>query len=378
MLDVARHFFSVRDVTRYIDLLAYYKINRLHLHLTDDQGWRIEIRKHPKLTTVGSRFAPHYAGERNGYYSQAEIRELVRFAADRGVTLVPEIEMPGHCTAALAAYPELSCAGGPFEVFPFFQGPNVTKDVFCAGNEGTFQLLEDVLTEVSELFPGRFIHIGGDECPKDRWKACPKCQARMRAEGLADESALQSYFVRRIAKFLGTRKKSVLGWDEILEGGLAPDAAVMFWRGLESAAAVAKAGHDMVLSPTSSCYLDYRQSDLPQERAEGSVLPVDQVYSFDPLPAAFERELGGHVLGAQANMWTHYARSQDEIDRQMFPRLAALAEDVWTPQNMRQWADFRERLRVHCARLDKLGVKMGINFSKDPAVWADPARRLEH
>jgi hexosaminidase len=374
MLDCSRTFLSLSYLKKNIDLMSYYKLNVLQLHLTDDQGWRIEIKKHPKLTDIGSRFAARYKDERGGYYSQDEIRELVRYAAERGVTIVPEIEMPGHALAALTAYPELSCTGGPFEIYPFFSGPNISEDVFCLGNEGTFRLLEDVLDEVASLFPGQFIHLGGDECPKTRWRSCPKCQARIRAEGLRDESALQGYLIGRMARFLEARHKRVIGWDEIAEGGAAPGAAVMVWRGIDALTVLAKAGHDAVLSPASHCYLDYKQSDLPQELGEGSKpVPLDKVYSFDPLPAALDRDISRHVLGAQGAMWTHYARTEGAIDRQLFPRLAALAEAFWTPQELRQWPDFKERLQAHCRRLAAMGVELGLNLRPDPGAWAEPA-----
>ncbi len=375
MLDCSRTFLSLSYLKRTIDRMSFYKLNVLQLHLTDDQGWRIEIKAHPKLTSVGSRFASRFAGERGGYYSQDEIRDLVRYAAERGVTIVPEIEMPGHALAALAAYPELSCTGGPFEIFPFFSGPNIVEDVFCLGNESTFHLLEDVLEEVSALFPGRYIHLGGDECPKTRWKTCPKCQARVRTEGLRDESDLQGYLIGRMGRFLDARHKQVIGWDEVAEGGAAPGATVMIWRGLDAVPALAKAGHDVVLSPTTNCYLDYRQSDLPQEQGEGSKpVPLDKVYSFDPLPNGIGDDVRIHVLGAQAAMWTHYARTDDAVDRQIYPRLVALAEAFWTPRELRHWPEFQQRLEVHCRRLANMGVSLGINFRTDPGVWAAPAR----
>ncbi len=363
MLDCSRTFLTPGYLRRAIELLSFYKLNTLHLHLTDDQGWRLQIDRYPKLTSIGSQFAPRYAGERGGFYSKQDMRQLIRFGEERGVTLVPEIEMPGHATAALAAYPELSCSGGPFEVYPFFKGPNITKDVFCPGNEHTFEVLEDVLSEVAELFPAAYVHVGGDECPKDRWKTCPKCQARMRAEKLKDENALQAYFISRAARILERKGKKTIGWDEILEGGVPASAAVMFWRGTGEALQIAKAGHDIVLSPTRYCYFDYRQSKLPDERGEGSApVTLEQVYSFDPAPASFGPDAARHVLGAQGNMWTHYARTEAEIDRQIFPRLAALAEVVWTPQGDRSWADFSRRIELNKMRLEKMGVKLGLNL----------------
>lgn len=361
MLDCSRTFLSTSYLKRYIDLLSYHKLNILHLHLTDDEGWRVEVKGYPQLTAIGSRSA--WGGGPGGYYSQDEIRDLVRYAADRGVTLVPEIDVPSHSKAALNAYPELACTGP------------TPKDVFCAGNDHTFELIEGVLAEVCDLFPSAYIHVGGDERRKGRWEACARCQARIRAEGLKSEAELQSYFMRRIARFLEARGRKAVGWDEMIEGGLPPNATVMFWRGLKEVASVTAAGHDVVLSPWDYCYLDHKQSDLPQEAGQGKIpMLIDEVYGFDPLPADFGQG-GEHVLGAQANMWTHIARTEDEIDKQIFPRLAALAEVTWTAQALRDWDGFRERLRVHCRRLDRMGVKFGINFRPDPSVWADPARK---
>jgi len=374
MLDCSRTFIPLEYLRRTVDWLSFYKLNVLHLHLTDDQGWRIEIKQYPKLTTVGSRFAPRFAKEHGGYYSQQELRDLVQYAAERGVTIVPEIEMPGHSTAALAAYPELSCTGGPFEVFPFFSGPGITEDVICPGNERTFEFLQGVLQEVADIFPGRYIHMGGDECPITRWRACPKCRARIVAEHLPDAAALHSYFVKRIAAIVESRGKTLIGWDEIAQGDVAKDAAVMFWRGLGGVPALTKAGHDVVLSPTSHCYFDYRQSDLPQEQGEGdSPIPLDKVYSFDPVPAALGSQAAAHILGVQANLWTHYARTDEAMDHQLFPRLIALAEVAWTPQSERHFADFSGRLQIHCRRLEQSGVRLGLNFRSDAAVWAQPA-----
>jgi hexosaminidase len=374
MLDCSRTFIGLPYLRRTVDLLSFYKLNVLHLHLTDDQGWRMEIKSHPKLTDVGAHFASRFAGETGGYYTQQELRELVRHAAERGVTIVPEIEMPGHATAALAAYPEFSCTGGPFEIFPFFQGPGVTEDVFCPGNEHTFELLADVLKEVAAVFPGTYVHVGGDECPTTRWRACPRCRARMRAEGLRDVAALQNYFVRRAVAMVESSGKKVIGWDEIAQADMSAGAAVMFWRGLDGVSALARAGHDVVLSPTEYCYLDYRQSSLPQEQGEGGrPVPLDKVYSFDPVPESLDAAAAAHILGIQGNLWTHYARSEEAMDRQIYPRLLALAEAGWTPQAARQWQDFSERLRAQCGRLRNAGVRLGLNFQPDAAVWAEPA-----
>jgi len=351
LLDCGRHFMSKEFIKRYIDLLAYHKLNVLHWHLTEDQGWRVQIKKYPKLTEVG---AWRGQGEQRygGFYTQDDVREIVAYARSRYVTIVPEIEMPGHCQAALAAYPELSCTGGPFEVSTQW---GVREDVYCAGNERTFEFLEDVLSEVIALFPSEYVHIGGDECPKARWQACPKCQARMRAEGLRDENELQSYFVRRIERFLNSHGRRLIGWDEILEGGVAPDATVQSWRGLKGAVAAAGANHDVICSPTTHCYLDYAQAKHPEEPTQMGYVPLETVYSFEPTPPELSAEAARHILGAEGNMWTEHA-PEARVDWQVFPRLCALAEVMWSPREARDWGDFQARLRVHYARLDALGV----------------------
>ncbi len=351
LLDCCRHFMTKAFVKRYIDLLAYHKMNVLHWHLTEDQGWRIEIKKYPKLTEIG---AWRGAGDakHGGFYSRGDIKEIVAYAASRHVTVVPEIEMPGHALAALASYAELSCTGGPFEVGTRW---GVYGDVYCAGNDKTFAFLEDVLSEVLELFPSPFIHIGGDECPKDRWKTCPRCQARIEAEGLADEHELQSYFIRRIEKFLNGKGRRLIGWDEILEGGLAPNATVQSWRGLGGAVAAARAGHDVISSPTSHCYLDYAQVRHPTEPTQMGFINLETVYGFEPMPAELTPEEARHVLGAEGNIWTEHA-PQERVDHQVFPRLCALAEVMWSPAEARDWDDFRTRMNTHYRRLDSLGV----------------------
>ena len=313
LLDCGRHFMTKDFVKRYIDLLAYHKMNVLHWHLTEDQGWRIEIRKYPKLTEIGAWRGT--GGERyGGFYTQDDIREIVAYAQSRYVTIVPEIEMPGHAQAALASYPKLSCTGGPFEVGTKW---GVYEEVYCAGNEQTFAFLEDVLSEVLELFPSEFIHIGGDECPKTRWQACPKCQARIKAEGLKDEHELQSYFIRRIEKFLNSKGRRLIGWDEILEGGLAPNATVQSWRGLAGAIAAAESGHDVVSSPTSHCYLDYAQARRPGEPTWMGYIDLATTYSFEPTPAQLTPAQARHVLGLEGNIWTEHA-PQERVDWQVF------------------------------------------------------------
>ncbi|MCW5898386.1 MAG: family 20 glycosylhydrolase [Flavobacteriales bacterium] len=363
-LDVCRHFFQAGFVKKYIDLQARYKMNTFHWHLTEDQGWRIEIKKHPKLTEVGawrsgSQIGPYAAqtfdNERyGGFYTQDEIREVVAHAARRHVTIVPEIEMPGHAMAALASYPHLGCTGGPYEVQ---RGWGVFDDVFCAGNDSVFTFLEDVLTEVMDLFPGEYIHIGGDECPKTRWKSCPKCQARMKAEGLKDEHELQSYFIRRIERFVNSKGRKIIGWDEILEGGLAPNAAVMSWRGTEGGIAAARAGHHAVMSPGSHCYFDHYQGDPANERvAIGGYTTVQKVYGYEPIPAELKPGEQRYILGAQGNVWTEYILSPEHVEYMAVPRMLALAEVLWTPEEKRDEADFLRRLEAEFPRLDDLDV----------------------
>lgn len=371
-LDVGRNFFPVEFIKRYIDLLALHKYNRFHWHLTEDQGWRIEIKKYPKLQTVAACRKETVVGHVNdkparydgktycGYYTQEEVKEVVEYARKRFVTIVPEIEMPGHAQAALAAYPELGCTGGPYETATTW---GVFPEVFCAGNEKTFQFLDDVLAEVCPLFPGEYVHIGGDECPKDRWKVCPKCQQRLRDENLKDEHELQSYFIRRAEKMLAKHGKKLIGWDEILEGGLAPSATVMSWRGIEGGIAAAKAGHDAIMTPTSFCYLDYYQTDPSNEPlAIGGLLPLDKVYSYEPVPAELSEEEARHILGGQGNLWTEYIASPEYVEYMVFPRACALSEVLWTPKNKKNWDDFVRRLKVHFSRMDMLGVHYARSF----------------
>jgi hexosaminidase len=364
LLDPARHFLPVEFVKRFIDLMALHKLNTLQLHLTDDQGWRLEIRRYPRLTSVGSvRHESPKRGDRNAgdgtpygpfFYTQAQVRELVAYAAARHVTLVPEIEMPGHFRAALAAYPEFSCTGGPFEVRTRW---GVEPDILCAGNDRALEFVEAILTEVIELFPGAFIHTGGDEAPKDRWKDCPKCQARIRALGLKDEAELQSHFTARLSRFLADRGRRLIGWDEILEGGLAPGAAVMSWRGWEGGIAAANLGHDVVMSPTTHCYFDYAQAQGPGEpEAIGGFIPLAKVYGFDPIPQAVDAARARHILGAQGNIWSEYLFEPRDVEYFAFPRAIALAEVLWSHPDSRDHPGFLRRLAVHLERLDALNV----------------------
>lgn len=383
--DCSRTFLSIDYLKKYIDVMAYCKLNVFHLHLTDDQGWRVEIKKHPKLTEIGAKYHPDFPDEISGYYTQDQLRDLVRYAADRQVTIVPEIEMPSHSVAVLAAYPELSCRGDAYAIVPFMfmidqnpdKKPPTPYGVLCAGNDKVFAVMEDVLTEVIDIFPSPYIHIGGDECPKVFWESCPKCQARIKAEGLADEHELQSYFIKRIERFVSSQGRQLVGWDEILEGGLAPGAVVMSWRGIEGGVAAAKAGHDVVMSPTSHCYFDYAYS----------ITPMSKTYAYEPIPPALTADEAKHVLGVQGNMWTHLARTQEAIDKMVFPRAIALAEVAWTPADKKDFADFSRRLESHWPVLDEMGVAYhlaneglgtpNIAVAPDGSIWiADDEHRV--
>lgn len=375
MLDVSRHFFDVDDVKRFIDLLAMHKFNTFHWHLVDDQGWRIEIRKYPKLTQVGAwrsgigfgldpKHGEAWAadGRYGGFFTQAQVREVVAYAAARHITVVPEIEMPGHSTAALAAYPELSCSGGPFTTE---LNAGVHPGVFCASNPAVDAFIRDVLDEVLELFPGRFIHVGGDEVPKDPWKKCPRCQAYIKERGLKDEHELQSDFIRRADRYLAGRGRRLVGWDEILEGGLAEGATVMSWRGTDGGVAAARAGHDVVMSPNAYWYLDHYQAPKEtQPKAIGGFSPLEKVYSFDPIVPELSAAEAKHVLGGQGNIWTEYMPNYRHVEYMAYPRACAIAEALWTPKDGRDFADFSARLRQHLARLDA----MGTNYFKGAAA----------
>lgn len=365
-LDVGRHFFPVSYIKKYLDYMAMYKLNTFHWHLTEDQGWRIEINKYPKLTEISSwrdetvighaRNSDKYDGVGyGGFYTQKQARDIVRYAAERYITVIPEIEMPGHSSAVLAAYPELGCTGGPYEVVKTW---GVFKDVFCAGKEETFQFLEDVLDEVCEIFPSKYIHIGGDECPKDSWKKCPLCQKRMKDEGLADEHELQSYFIQRIEKYLNSKGRQIIGWDEILEGGLAKGATVMSWRGIKGGIAAAQQKHNVVMTPSTHLYFDYYQTkDTEKEPLSiGGYLPLEEVYSYEPVPEELTADEQQYILGAQANVWTEYIPSAMQLEYMLFPRICALSEIVWSPKNKRNFQDFEKRMESEYKRLDQLKV----------------------
>lgn len=380
-LDVCRHFFSVDFIKKYLDLMVLHKMNVFHWHLTEDQGWRLEIKKYPKLTEISAwrvdrehqhwnERTPPEEGEKatyGGFYTQEQAKEIIQYAADRYITVVPEIELPGHAVAALAAYPELSCTGGPFYVMPGGYWP--ITNIYCGGKDSTFNFLENVLDEVADLFPSEFLHIGGDEAHKDEWKKCPDCQARIKAEGLKDEHELQSYFIKRIEKFLISKNKKLIGWDEILEGGLAPQAAVMSWRGMDGGIAASKAGHDVVMSPTTHCYLDYYQSEDKDKEpvAIGGFLPLEKVYEFDPMPEDLPEDKQYHILGAQGNVWTEYMPNGNHVEYMALPRMSALAEVVWSPADQRDIEDFKERLMVHYARLDARDFNYRDHETGEPA-----------
>lgn len=362
-LDVCRHFFPIEFVKKYIDILASYKINKFHWHLTDDQGWRIEIKKYPKLTQVGSQ-RKETMGDRKphgGFYTQEQILEVVDYAKQKYITVVPEIEMPGHALAALSAYPEYSCSGGPFEVETTW---GVFEDVFCAGNDKTFEFLENILSEVIELFPSEIIHIGGDEVPKTRWEKCELCQNRIKTENLKDEHELQSYFIQRIEKFLNSKGKKIIGWDEILEGGLAPNAAVMSWRGTEGGIAAAKMNHYVVMSPGTHCYFDHYQGLSGEPRAIGGYTPLEKVYSYEPVPDKLNNDEAKYILGAQANMWSEYFETTDHVEYMLLPRLCALSEVLWTPASLKNYEDFLNRMSTHYELL----AKKGYNFRVPPPL----------
>ncbi len=364
-LDVCRHFMPKEFVLRYIDYMSMHKFNTFHFHLTEDQGWRIEIKKYPLLTKTGSvrketivgsnRLSKVFDGTpHGGFYTQDDIREIVEYAAKRYVTVVPEIEMPGHALAALASYPYLGCTGGPYEVCTRW---GVWKDVMCAGRESTFAFLQDVLDEVLTLFPSEYIHIGGDECPKESWKQCPVCQQRIAAEGLKDEHELQSYFIQRIERYINSKGRKIIGWDEILEGGLAPNAAVMSWRGEDGGIAAAKQQHFVVMSPGTYCYLDHYQAEpKTQPFAIGGFTPLEKIYSYEPVPSTLTQEESAYIMGAQGNVWTEYMATEKHVEYMVYPRAAALAEVVWSPKESRNYPDFMLRMKEQTKRYDVYGI----------------------
>ena len=365
-LDVSRHFFTVEEVKRYLDVMALHKFNVFHWHLTDDQGWRIEIKNYPELTTVGSQRSETLVGHggrppftfdgtpHGGYYTHEQVKEIVKYASDRFITVIPEIEMPGHAVAALASYPWLSCTGKRLDVQTRW---GVFDDVFCAGKDTVFAFLEDVLDEVTGLFPSEYIHIGGDECPKVRWETCPACQKRIRDEGLEDEHELQSWFITRMENYLSTLGRKIIGWDEILEGGLAPGATVMSWRGISGGIQAARMNHDVIMTPTTHMYLDYYQAEPAGEPlAIGGYLPLERVYSFEPLPDELTAEEQKYILGLQGNVWTEYISDISHLEYMAFPRAFAISETGWTPAMKKDFEEFLARLEVQKARYDVMKI----------------------
>ncbi len=364
LLDVARHMFPVGFIKKFIDMMAFYKFNTLHLHLTDDQGWRIEIMKYSRLTEIGSQRAqtPIPAAPKRGdgqpyggFYTQEELRGIVAYAEARGITVMPEIELPGHSLAALSAYPQLGCLGEGYDVRTTW---GIDPNIYCAGNDEVFSFLGDVLEETLAIFPSEYIHIGGDEAPKERWRACPRCQARIKAEGLADEHELQSWFIRQIESWLNERGRRLVGWDEILEGGLAPNATVMSWRGSDGGIAAAKAGHDVIMTPNSNCYLDYYQhEDWSREPAAiSSTLTLPQVWQFAVIPEQIAADKQKHILGGQGNIWTEYIPNAEHLEYMAFPRAIAIADILWHQPAERSIDDLLARLKAHLPCLDALGI----------------------
>lgn len=377
-LDVGRHFFDVPYVKRYIDFIALHKLNYFHWHLTEDQGWRIEIKKYPNLTGVGAfrdgTIIGRYPGKGNdslrygGFYTQDEIRDVVAYAAARHIEVIPEIEMPGHATAALASYPYLGCTGGPYKVQ---QTWGVFKDVYCAGNDSVFAFLQDVLDEVMPLFPSQYIHIGGDECPKDSWKACPKCQQRIKENNLKDEHELQSYFVQRIEKYINSKGKKIIGWDEILEGGLAPNATVMSWRGEKGGIEATRMNHDAIMTPSSHLYLDHAETKKEDSVTIGGFVSLEKVYSYEPQSSQLDSAARQHILGAQANLWTEYVSNPRKVEYMLFPRLAAVSEMLWSPAASRDWKAFTKKLPAQLKRYELWKInynKAFLSELKTPAL----------
>ena len=367
-LDVGRHFMPKEFIKKYLDLLALHKMNTFHWHLTEDQGWRLEIRMYPKLTEVGAWRRQTVVGRQpgrledakydgvrhGGFYTQDDVREIVAYARDRFITIVPEIEMPGHSAAAIASYPALGVDGTETEVGTWWG----VYDNILSPDDWTIRFMQNVLTEVMDLFPGRFIHVGGDEAVKTRWKASPRVQARIKELGLKDEDALQSWFIRQMDAFLTSKGRRLVGWDEILQGGLAPGATVMSWQGMAGGIAAARQGHDVVMAPTSHTYFDYYQARPVESEplAIGGYLPIETVYAFDPVPPSLEPQYIAHVLGAQGQVWTEYLSTPKQVEYMAFPRACALAEVVWTPPASKNLADFLVRLGVHTERLAILDV----------------------
>jgi hexosaminidase len=376
-LDVGRHLFPVAFIKKYINLMARHKMNRFHWHLTEDQGWRIEIRKYPKLqevaayrdeTVIGkastrTRNEPHqFDGQRyGGFYTQDEVKDVVKYAADRYITVIPEIELPGHAMAALAAYPQLGCTDGPYKTATTW---GIFPDVYCAGKEQTFTFLQDVFDEIIPLFPGKYIHVGGDEVFNKyfttSWEKCPHCKKRMATEKLKDVHELQSYFVQRIEKYINSKGRQIIGWDEILEGGLAPNATVMSWRGEEGGIAAAKQGHDVIMSPQNWFYLDHSQDTTDHTKLNIAFTPLSETYAYEPVPAELSSAEAKHILGGQGNVWTELMATPDQVEFMTYPRACAIAEIVWSQKHGRDYPDFLQRMKTHTNRL----ADWNVNYAK--------------
>ena len=370
MLDCARHYFPVKFVKQFIDLIAMHNMNVFHWHLTDDQGWRIEVKKYPDLAKIGSVREKTVLGHNSdvfddtpygGYYTQEEAREIVKYAADRFITVIPEIDMPGHMIAALAAYPDMGCTGGPYKVSPIW---GIMPDVLCLGNEKTYQFCEDVLSEMMDIFPSEYIHLGGDETPNVRWKECPKCKALMAKENLTP-GKLQGYFTNRIEKFVNSKGRRIIGWDEILDGDINQSATIMSWRGTAPGARGAKMGHDVIMSPSSHVYFDYYQTRQGESQWEeplliGGNLPIERTYSLEPVPEGADAETASHIIGVQGNLWTEYIAGPSLAEYQVLPRMGALSEVQWRPQGQK---DF-ENYKVRQTRMLKLYDAYGLVYAK--------------
>ncbi|MBT3559753.1 MAG: beta-N-acetylhexosaminidase [Flavobacteriaceae bacterium] len=371
-LDVGRHLFSVEFIKKYIDALAMLKFNTFHWHLTEDQGWRIEIKKYPKLNTIAayrdSTLAGHYTDrprkydktKYGGYYTQEQVKDIVNYALEREITIIPEIEMPGHSKAAIAAYPNLSCEEKPVNVATLW---GVFEDIYCSKEE-TFKFLEDVIDEVVDLFPGKYIHIGGDEAPKTRWEKCNNCQSVIKREGLKDEHELQNYFISRMEKYINSKGKKIIGWDEILEGGLAPNATVMSWRGISGGIKAANMKHDVIMTPNATCYLDHYQSkDKNEPLAIGGYTPLEEIYNYEPIPEELDSESSKYIIGAQGNVWTEYMSTSEYVEYMVFPRIFALSEVVWS-KNKSNFEEFSNRVTSFFDRLDKLNINYSTHLEK--------------
>lgn len=369
MLDCGRHFFPISFVKKYIDIIALHNMNTFHWHLSEDQGWRIEIKKYPKLTEIGSKRSRTIMGHNadlddgtpyGGFYTQEEAREIVRYAAERHITVIPEIDMPGHMLAALASYPELGCTGGPYEVG---YGWGVFRDVLCVGNEKIYTFLQDVVDELCDIFPAKYFHIGGDETPTVRWEACPKCKALAAANGI-DAKHLQSIFTNRMEKYINSKGRSIIGWDEITHGPINQSATIMSWQGVAPGSKAAEAGHDVIMSPNSHCYFDHYQTQNQggEPMCIGGYLPVEKVYSFDAAPDSLSDAAKKHILGVQANLWTEYIPNTNMVEYMVLPRMGALAEVQWTPVAKKNYEEFLKR-ETHMSQIyDKLGYKYAVHI----------------